>query len=463
LWVKYNGRDIWAKITVNSTKHLDKIDDILRESIKYNIDYDYYTNLADWIKNTWKLKEYADIRDEADTERFFYGLLDYLEINHYSSEEEYKKALNNYNISKEKLEIKLNQLEQVKNKLEEYWIKLKNIQKNENELLVAKTEYTTINQELIVLSWNKEIKELEYQTYSESKPEIENEKKYNKIVNWYIASKNYIRTIKIAKWEEWYTYIEKNKNNYNDFPFTSYIKINRTKLNTWEINVYPALVWIEYKLWDNIVYSTERLEAQNYEQIQEIEKYLQQKVIERQDLNKNISLTDIETIYWKIQLISNNGWYWDGYDENYKWINNITLNADIEYLAWILFKYKLENDQNFKRWYENEVQRQKILSPELDIDEIKRAVKDWTIKATRDYLMQYIDLAESLSNLTLNDISNWLNWIWNTIKQPEKIVSFISDEFYDLKETFNTALDKLIWLWTYEKTYWWTYVWTTLW
>jgi len=465
LWIDYNWITQWNKITINSTQHLDRVDDLIVEASKYDIDYDYYKKLADDITNSWNLKKYADIRDDADISRFLYWLLELVDKDFYSDAlNDYNQAKDEYNQAKSNLQIKIDLLEEVKRKLETYWIKIDTIEKYTNDLLVVQTEYLTTENEVVFLSWTKEELQKEYQVYSESNPEIENEKKYIKILNWYNPSKNFIQTIKVAKWEKWYTYIDPNKIDYNNFPYTSYIKINRTKLNSWEISVYPALIWIEYKLWNNnIVYSTERLEAQNYEQIQEIEKYLQEKVRERQDLNKNITEKELYNLYYYLKISSQNWWIWDWINNNFKWINRLTFDSDLDYFAWVLIDYKLKTDSNFKNWYDIEIDRQKKLNPDLDIQEIEKWVKDWITKATRDYLMQYIDLAEDLSQLTLDDISNWLNWIWNTIKEPEKIINAFINQLYDLKTTLNTALDKLIWLWTYEKTYWWTYVWTTLW
>jgi outer membrane receptor for monomeric catechols len=338
----------------------------------------------------------------------------------------------------------------------------------QQEQIKAKEE--KVSNDFIVLSWQKEDITNQIQVKLELSKELQEKLKYDRIefTLWkYTPSKNFTLDTREARWVAWYTYMESNQIDYTDYPYTSYIKINRKALSNWNVWVYPALVWLEYKIWDSdVVYSTERIEANNYNQIQEVEKYLIQKVKTRQELvsSQNIDTKEyLSTLFSGIKIASENWWWWDWYTEVYKWINKITLESDLEYFAWILFKYKLQNDPEFKKWFDTEIERQQQLNPELNIDEIKKWVEDWIIKATRDYLMQYIDLAENLSNLTLSDISNWLNWIWNTIKQPKEIVNKFVTELYDLKQTLNTALDKLVWLWTYEKTYWWTYIWTTLW
>ena len=299
-------------------------------------------------------------------------------------------------------------------------------------------------------------------------------------ISKYQTDKYFILDVKESQWAEWYTYVEKSSD-YSNSPYTIYSKINRNTIE-WKLRVYPALVWIEYKNHpDDITpMSTERLEVNNLEHLEEIQSYLEGKVQKRQELARNnLTKENLERVYDNIQLASNDWWWWDWYIENLKWFSEQELASNIEFFSEILFNYYLENDINFKENFTKEHTTQKeskiseiklVLWRDLTLQEIQQISEDishwlkkWIPKATEDYLMQYIDLVWSLSNLSFDNVNNGVKWIWNKISNPSETLDWLAWEMLEFKNKMSQASDLIQWLWTYEYTYWWSYVWTTLW
>jgi len=302
------------------------------------------------------------------------------------------------------------------------------------------------------------------------------EEKYNKIIQWYIPSQVFHMSTKVTQWQQNYTYVTKNTQNYNENPYTNYIKISRTERNG-QTMVYPALVWLEYKLeWSETVYSTERLEANNLDQVQEIETFLIQKVVERQDLYKNyLTKWNLLLLYSRIQELANDWWWWDWWiqDEN---LHKDLLNSNLEFFSWMLFDYKYKYDTEFRQNFDTEIERQTDLQisqnelalwrelTQTEIDEIITKSIEWTkngtIKWTRDYVMQYYDLVKSLSELSFEDVSNWLSTMWTFVKSP---IDSITSWYEILKDWLAKTVERLENLWAYEYGYGWWYVWVNLW
>ncbi|MDP2090021.1 MAG: hypothetical protein Q8K30_00360, partial [Candidatus Gracilibacteria bacterium] len=88
-------------------------------------------------------------------------------------------------------------------------------------------------------------------------------------------------------------------------------------------------------------------------------------------------------------------------------------------------------------------------------NEAIRGVKDGIIRATRDYLMQYIDLVGNLTTLTYSDISNTVSNVWNKITNPISTIATFNNGI-------NKTLNKLEHLGAYEYSFGSSYIGTSV-
>lgn len=73
--------------------------------------------------------------------------------------------------------------------------------------------------------------------------------------------------------------------------------------------------------------------------------------------------------------------------------------------------------------------------------------------------MSYYDVAKSLLELDFEKIVNWVDYVWNFIKDPVNSSNRLYTWFKDTLESIYTKLLSLTW---YEQAKWWSYVWTNL-
>jgi len=514
-WIVWMESNLWKTndISVKDVNHFFDEIRYLENLFKFKLDYMHYEEAIEQIKATWNLINWKEIRDEADVERFFYGLLDYLEINHYNYEEQaYLESKIEYEEASSLLQTKLNALEVVKQKLLTYWIKLSDVVDYENNLVTAITENNELNDLLTVFSWLLNDKENELIYYEATNPETENEGQIEERINLlnfdYESPYNLDTTsnnFALYPWayleiKNWYTGVIKNRNNivfqwtqdvvdeqkYLNFTYTVYVKFNRY----WTGNDYPALLWIEYKqeAWDNLVYSTERIELNSREDlsswvISDLVKKVKADIDLRRngmgdmvnDINYDLSLNNIKSLFNELQIASNDWWWWDWRIEELQWLSPEQIEKKVETFSQRLFDHKYKYDAEFKLNFDNEVVRQTDLQKQslefqlwreltqAEIDEIITNTIEWTkngtIKWTSDYVMQYYDLFVSLSEITFEDISNWLSSMWWFVKSP---IDSIASWYETLKDGLVSVVDRLEHLWAYEYSFWWWYVWVNI-
>ena len=273
---------------------------------------------------------------------------------------------------------------------------------------------------------------------------------------------------------------------FKNYPFINYARYNISGNN----KDYPAEIWVDYDIPGETTYTKtgEKIYAKMYwgkvnNEYEKAYKFgeLHNKVKDLIDSSKwKLSINEIQNLYWNIIVslskYQNNNWEFVTSLKS-GWETEIKPKVDI--YAKYIFDYKLANDWNFITWFNNEIIRQNniVLSEkELQlwrsltvaekqelINEISRWVKDWIIKATSDYVMQYLELAKSLSNLGINDIYNGLGSVWNKMNNPVNTINQLASSLIWFKNDMSKSLNQLLWLWAYEKSVWWSYVWTTLW
>ncbi|MDP2090137.1 MAG: hypothetical protein Q8K30_00940, partial [Candidatus Gracilibacteria bacterium] len=190
----------------------------------------------------------------------------------------------------------------------------------------------------------------------------------------------------------------------------------------------------------------------------------------------NLGLNEIQSSYGNIivslaKYQNNNGEFVTSLKSGWE----IELKPKLDIYAKYLVEYKLANDTIFLNNFNNEVTRQKniaINEKELQlgrsltavekqeqINEISKGIKDGIIKATSDYLMQYIELAKDLKNLTINDVYNGLGSVWSIISNPINSIVTISQNF---KDGINKTLNKLEHLGAYEYSFGTSYIGTSV-
>ncbi len=169
-------------------------------------------------------------------------------------------------------------------------------------------------------------------------------------------------------------------------------------------------------------------------------------------------LQEVQESFRILQIISNNGWWWDWYITEYKWKSRTDIENQTNIFAEKLFVYKLNNDPIFRNSYNIELNKQ-LLNWWLKAD-IEKWIKEWVIEWTKDYLMSYYDIVKSLSNLSFNSISNWVSWIWNIIKDPAWTLVAIVNDFSELYNIFLNIWEIVSWLDRYKKAYYPSYLWT---
>lgn len=480
LWIEKN----WTKlneVNINSADFLNAIDDLLAQAIKYKLDFDYYQNLYDATLDDINSAE--ENLAEAQINRLLYWLIQDVNEDIYKYEEEdYLKAKSDYDSQYALLQPKFDLLDQ-------YNSELSNLLSLQNNIDEKDTDY----QEAIlnVNDYEEDIQSVlsSIENNNVDLNNLENSlRNYNDILELKIW-KTYKRFEKSVSFDEtkysldnssaWnipenYIFSKKNTIDYQNYPFTVYVKLNRS----WNWNIYPALVWIEYKsdTNDENIYSTVRIEVKNKEHMEDATGFLVEMVKERISiLNNLLDFESLSSLYEKIVIASNKWFYLDSYNEDLD-LSREELESLLEFFAGSLFEYNLKYDSNFKENYENEYNEKaeksislieltlwRALTDAEKQEEIKKALlwtKEWIIKATRDYLMQYIDLVNSLSELSLSDISSGMKWVWNYIKNP---IDNISSTYQSFKDGIAKVKDKLDYLWAYEYTYGTSYIWSTLW
>jgi hypothetical protein len=122
-------------------------------------------------------------------------------------------------------------------------------------------------------------------------------------------------------------------------------------------------------------------------------------------------------------------------------------------------------DLEFKQWYESRIETVRVekeaqwetLTAE-DVKQIAIAAREWVEIATRDYIMQYYDLAQTLAWLKPEHLTNGMKKVWAFVKNPiEKMVWTFS--FF--KEFTEKIYLKIQSFWVFEYTKWGSYLWTT--
>ncbi|MDD2871200.1 MAG: hypothetical protein PHS49_04370 [Candidatus Gracilibacteria bacterium] len=269
-----------------------------------------------------------------------------------------------------------------------------------------------------------------------------------------LTSQKYINTPNITRY--YHNGGKKSSKEYNEYTYTSYAQYNRkgTDLD------YPAKIWVDYKInpYNDYTYTTEKIEVISKFHQQEMFKKLHESVRTRLDrINKAGNFPNLETslkAYFE---------YIKSCPKGCTIIENQVLkaeiDADLQFYAGAMFEYMLISDINFRNEYNSEINRQKnntISEQELILGrpltqtekqniekEIARGIKHGIIRSTRDYLMQYIDLANGLSNLTFNDVKSGLGKVWGIISNPIDSIVGITQDLKNGIKNINNRLEHL--------------------
>jgi len=448
--------------------------------------------IIDIIENKLnKLKENYNKKEELYAETLFYWLIWLVSQDYYKEEYElYLKAKDKYEKEKSAYDQKIIVLKNFDTQINNYKWKILVVESYNNSKDIKATEYINVNNKLLASNWNLNNLEKSKSTYQNSIDNYNKDlsNKINTSIKEYKASQDFKEDITSSKYKRWQIAPFKNTD-YKNYPYTIYEKYNRT--GTWKD--YPALVWIEYKInpEEEVVYSTERIIALDKEHKDEVKSFLTGKVKERIELvKKNLNEQVLKSLYLEIQknieYLKTNGCLLVSLD-----INSIpikpceltqdelnSINSNLEYFANYLFEYEIKTNPDFKKWFDDEVKKQiQIAQANLDIDwewltqeelnqiskDVLKWVKEWTVKATRDYMMQYVDLVNGLVNLSFDDVRNGLKRIWWVVTDPVWSIWKIWNELIEFQKHINNAYDVIVWLWAYEKSFWWTYLWATGW
>lgn len=159
--------------------------------------------------------------------------------------------------------------------------------------------------------------------------------------------------------------------------------------------------------------------------------------------------------YWhrEMLMIANNGWWWDGYDVRYAGkqheLEQYALRFSQE-LESYLFDYSGE----YKNWLSSFIQTQT-----WNTQEILRWTREWVVEGTKDYIMSYYDLANSLLSLDLNSMKSWVKWLWSKVSNPVETLSSAYDGFKDTISWLYEEINAMSW---YEKSKWGSYLGTNI-
>ncbi len=172
-------------------------------------------------------------------------------------------------------------------------------------------------------------------------------------------------------------------------------------------------------------------------------------------------IRDVMKSYEILQTMANNGFWNDGYINEYKWKTRAQIEVQAKIFAEKLFNYKMTYDTTFRNEYNAEVNTQ--VSKWWVKSDIEKWLKDWVIEWTKDYLMSYYDTVKNLSNLSFESVSNGVSSVWNIIKNPVGTLTTVANSFQELYNIFLNIWEIVSWLESYKKGYYPSYLWTNFW
>ncbi len=494
LWDIWIGYIILQKVDYNQDTYNRTTFSVLEKLVKI---YVRYHKIMDELK---QLKQEADILKQKK-QSLEYEVDNYLQRNQNKIDEykkvkqEYEKAKQEYEIANEKYLQAKKKLENYRNHIEDFWLKVEEVRIQEQKLQQIQIEEPKYN--LANLQEEKE-------TYEETKKQLEKNNNISSFWNIkYCSNEKYMSNWEIKLWcnenavkydidymikrsyEKITTVPYINGNEYGTelyikYPFTIYVKYG-----AWDYK-YPAKIWWEYKYdaYNERVFITKVYEVNSDEEVEQKMEELAQDIVERHDIMKNI----IEWNYYEAenklneykkklqeeinQLEKVRQWNWDGFYEYSKITDD--LDDKIWFYAKALIEYSLVTNSDFKQKFNEYVEertkekKQEMLDKwykQIDEEKIKQEIIKWTkdglVKATKDYLESYVELAETL--LEPEKIWDWLVSIFDKVIHPVDTIQTMYLQVENLVNNLWKFIEKVKWLDGYEKAYWLSYGWSMLW
>ncbi len=163
----------------------------------------------------------------------------------------------------------------------------------------------------------------------------------------------------------------------------------------------------------------------------------------------------------------------DGYSYFVNWYKD-KLEKQLWFVSKILVNYKLATDPSFKRKFDKKVEKEyqsleakekirKLYTDEEIIELVIKWTKDGLVKATRDFLMWYVEMMEWLKELTWEDVWNTLVKVFNSVIHPVDTINKAKEWLEKIKIAWEKLLEDTSWFGPYEASYGGSYATATIW
>jgi len=194
--------------------------------------------------------------------------------------------------------------------------------------------------------------------------------------------------------------------------------------------------------------------------------YILDDLLNELDKNQNPKIKEYQDVYlfWNELKIASNNWqvcydWCEDYDNwRLKWKSRAEIEKMIDVVVVKTINYSLKYDENFKKWYNNEINKKLKENKGLTKEQITKSVKDWITNATKDYFKWIID---KLKDLDIWKIWDWIWWIWQTVSHPIDTLKKLAKQILDFKNKIEKLYETIYKMEDTEKIEWWSYAWTT--